>query len=194
MSKKLLTQNGHDFYVVASLFQKAIRRGEAELTGYAANELFFGYYAFLWNRILICSAEDCYGMLTQELLALKTACNDFNKTKTNDKKTKIFVAKAIVLLLQAGKNRDADYLACSLMRHDLPELKNKLLLDEQNGSIDLESCTFDGEFPEYVYDKHTIKGKLMGKTSQDFDKVEGESLKPRQVGLFDDAEWYYGDK
>jgi replication-associated recombination protein RarA len=192
--KKLVTQNGHDFYVIASLFQKAIRRGEAELAGYAANELFAGYYSFLWNRILICSAEDIYGYLTQELLALKLVCNEYNKSKPKDKKTKIFVAKAVVLLLQASKNRDADYLACSLMRHDLPELKNKLLLDEEKGTIKLEDCKFDGNFPEYVYDKHTLKGKLLGKTSQEFDKIEGESLNPKQVGLFDDWDWYYGDK
>ena len=68
---KLLTKSGHDFYVVASLLQKAIRRGDYKRAGYAAKELYWDYKDFMWNRLLVISAEDCYPLVTQEILALR---------------------------------------------------------------------------------------------------------------------------
>ena len=35
---QLYTKNGHSMYDMVSLLQKAIRRGDAEVAGYAANE------------------------------------------------------------------------------------------------------------------------------------------------------------
>lgn len=48
----LYTKNGHSMYDMVSLLQKAIRRGDAEVAGYAANELRGRYNAYLWRRLL----------------------------------------------------------------------------------------------------------------------------------------------
>ena len=39
--------------------------------------------------------------------------------------------------------------------------------------------------PEYVYDVHTIKGKMSGKTKRDFFKQEEEELYNKQMSIFD---------
>lgn len=67
------------------------------------------------------------------------------------------------------------------------------MFDEENGVIKINEYMFDGKIPDYVYDKHTWKGKKMGKTSKDFDETEGKALKPHQKGLFDDAPWVYDE-
>ena len=45
---QLYTKNGHSMYDMVSLLQKAIRRGDVEIAGYAANELRGRYNA--WTR------------------------------------------------------------------------------------------------------------------------------------------------
>ena len=41
------------------------------------------------------------------------------------------------------------------------------------------------EVPDYVFDCHTIRGKKMGKTKQQFFVEEEKSLANRQLSLFD---------
>lgn len=67
---QLYTKNGHSMYDMVSLLQKAIRRGDVEIAGYAANELRGRYNAYLWRRLLAISAEDCYGIMTKEIEAM----------------------------------------------------------------------------------------------------------------------------
>ena len=113
----LLTKNGHNLFDVASGLQKAIRRGNHDLAGYCANEMFGRYRKYLWRRLLTISAEDCNDCITKEIMALYDAdeiTGQDNKIAGYNR-TKIYVAKAIVLLLKARKNRDADYFACNLM-------------------------------------------------------------------------------
>jgi hypothetical protein len=53
-------------------------------TGYWVIELFeSGYHQCAWNRLLIISAEDCWGILTQEIVALLASFDRVNKG--NDK-------------------------------------------------------------------------------------------------------------
>ena len=65
------TKSGHNMFEMLSLLQKAIRRGDAERAGFAAYELFGGYDSLLWKRLFVVSAEDCWGVLTKELDALR---------------------------------------------------------------------------------------------------------------------------
>lgn len=39
--------------------------------------------------------------------------------------------------------------------------------------------------PEYTFDCHTRKGKMRGRTKEEFFKEEHEALQPREPGLFD---------
>ena len=66
------TNRGHNFYEVLSALQKAIRRGNARLACYWTAELYeTGFGPRVWNRLLVISAEDCWGTVTQHVEALR---------------------------------------------------------------------------------------------------------------------------
>ena len=114
---ELRTVRGYDFYVCASIIQKAIRRGDAIYAGYFAHELVMsGYGKYVWKRLLTISAEDCYSAVTHEIKALYDACEVAGGVKvdqsTGKAKGRVFISKAILLLCECAKSRDADYLHC----------------------------------------------------------------------------------
>ena len=88
--------------------QNAIRKGDYDIAGHCLWELLPQYTPYLRKRLLVISAEDCYGILTKEILPL---C----EYGTEDSLT-----KALALLCAAKKNRDADYFVCNLMYADEP--------------------------------------------------------------------------
>lgn len=181
---KMVTRHGHSFYDMSSMLQKSIRRGTIKLAAYAANELKDQYRNYLWKRLLVISAEDCYGVITKEIIALKLADDEANKKNRQGEKEDIFISKAIVLLCQARKNRDACYLACNYMNmeYTLPEDKIE--------HVDLSECDkMDIDIPDWVFDVHTLKGKYSGKTINDMIVEEQSALQPHQMGLFDYADW-----
>lgn len=83
--------------------QNAIRKGDYEVAGYAMWELIPEYTAYLRKRLLVISAEDCFGVLTKDILPLCEIGTEESLTK------------ALSLLCMAKKNRDADYFVCNLM-------------------------------------------------------------------------------
>jgi hypothetical protein len=178
---ELLTKNGHSFFDMAAMLQGAIRRADYPRAGYAANELFYKYRGYLWKRLLIISAEDCYGIITKEIIALKQAeeaMGDKAKTET------IFISKAITLLCYCRKNEDADYFACNLMNSETP------IPDDQIEHIPVEQCELEnGRIPSWVYNWHTRKGREMGKDVVDQIVGRQKNLTPHQPGLFDDEDW-----
>lgn len=177
---QLFTKNGHSMYDMVSLLQKAIRRGDAEVAGYAANELRGRYNAYLWRRLLAISAEDCYGIMTKEIEALRQADDVYNQKRKGYEREPLFISKAITLLLYARKNRDADYFSCNLMQSE------KVL--KYDNYLHIEECRFSG-MPAYAYDCHTMEGKRRGKTVADFIVTEQRELDNPQKGLFDEESW-----
>jgi len=109
------TKSGHNMFDMASLLQKAIRRGDAERAGFAAYELFGGYDSFLWKRLFVVSAEDCWGVLTKEIADLHRKHLAFNAEKKGYWKDPTFVSEAVDLLCKAKKSRDACYFACNFI-------------------------------------------------------------------------------
>ncbi|MBQ4447414.1 MAG: hypothetical protein II897_03880 [Clostridia bacterium] len=188
---ELKTKNGYDMYAMSSMLQKAIRRKDIPHAAYAANELSEKYRKYLWKRLLTVSAEDCYGIMTKEIVALEAADEFVNKGSkgVND----LFIAKAVVLLCMARKNRDADYVACNFMWGD------RLLTDEEfDKFVDYEQVARlkmeHGEIvPDYVYDCHTWQGKRKGLTARDMFQTENAALQPKQIGFFDEGSYgnYY---
>lgn len=182
---QLLTKNGHRLSDMSNLLQKSIRRGDPNLAGYAANEMFGRYHAYLWRRLFTISAEDCYGVITKEIVALKQADDTVNAKRKGYDKEKVFVAKALTLLLYCKKNRDACYLACNHM------LSERILKKEEY--VDIDNCEFDGELPDYCTDCHSSIGKKIGKTLDEFIKVEeaalGGGVGEKRKGMFDDEPW-----
>lgn len=183
---KLYTQRGYDFYEVASALQKSIRRGNVELAGYMALELFPKYSEYCWKRLLTISAEDCYGIVTKEVMALYDAFHVINKGKKGEQlKGRIFISKAVILLCMTKHNRDADLLSNYI--YD----KKYRLTDEQIEKMFEEVRQEKMSIPDYVYDVHTLKGKFAGKTKEDFFREEQSSLKYEQLSLF--PELFGGD-
>ena len=134
MAYDLRTKNGHNMYDMASMLQKAIRRSNPNLAGYAAYELFGGYHTYLWKRLIVISAEDCYGIMTKEIVALKIADDTVNKGRKGYDKDPLFVAKAVTLLCMARKNRDACYVACNFM------LPDRILDESEIEHVDITQC------------------------------------------------------
>lgn len=170
------TTNGYDFFEVSSAMQKAIRRGDARTAGFFALELWHsGYRDYVWKRLFTISAEDCYGLITAEVEALWQGHELVNKGR-KEPRGRIFVSKAVLLLCECRKSRDADHL-------------QNLIYDR--GDVDVGRWIDDVRatplpVPDYTFDVHTRKGKKRGRTKEEFFRDEYEALKPRIPGLFDD--------
>lgn len=178
---QLKTQRGYDFYEVASALQKAIRRGDTKVAGYFGIELFPRYHNYVWKRLLTVSAEDCAGVITQEIKALHESFLFVNKGKKADQMGgRVFISKAIILLCMTKHNRDADLLTNYIydLKAGLSDKKIESYLDEVRQQ--------EVEMPDYVQDVHTLKGKQNGKTKEDFFREEQEALFNEQTSLFDD--------
>lgn len=171
----LRTINGYDFFEVSSAMQKAIRRGDAGVAGYFALELWHSNYRdYVWKRLFTISAEDCYGIITKEIEALWQGHELVNKNKSKPK-GRIFVSKAVLILCECRKCRDADHL-------------QNLIYDRNN--VDIEQWIDDVRrypipMPPYTYDVHTRKDKKNGRTKAEFFRDEYEALQPRVPGIFD---------
>lgn len=185
MAYEMRTKHGYSLFTMRSMLQKAIRRGDLPHAGFALDEMYESYSDYTWKTLLTISAEDCYGIMTKEIVALKAADDKVNYKKKGADKDFIFAAKAVVLLCMARKNRDACYVACNFMwpERDLTQKE----LDEWVRPFEAELV--DGRIPEYVFDHHTIEGKKKGLMDIDMIATEGSSLEPHQMSLFDDASW-----
>ena len=173
---KLRTIQDYDFFEVSSAMQKAIRRGDARVAGFFALELWHSNFRdYVWKRLFTISAEDCFGIITREIEALWQGHELVNKDK-KEPKGRIFVSKAVILLCQCKKNRDADHLQNFVYDHNWVEV-DRWLEDVRSSPIAI---------PPYTYDVHTRKGKKQGRTKEEFFREEYEALNPRIPGLFDD--------
>jgi replication-associated recombination protein RarA len=159
--------------------QKAIRRGDARIAGYFAIEMFAsGFDQYCWRRLITVSAEDCWGILTAEIRALYDSFQQMNTPrKPYQLRGRIFIAKAVLLLCEAKKSRDADHLTNFVY--------DRGMIDPQT-LIDALANADPEPIPEYAYDVHTAEGRRQGKTRADFFRDEQAALHPKQPGLFDD--------
>lgn len=125
------TRSGHNMFVMASMLQKAIRRGDAELAGYAAYEMMGSYDSTVWKRLYVVSAEDCWGILTKEIDALYRKHQEANEgVKGYNKKTG-YISVAIAILCEALKSRDACYYSCNFIMSDNTGIGNEAYSDEE---------------------------------------------------------------
>ena len=177
---KLRTKRGYDLFEVASCLQKAIRRGDTALAGYMAIELFeSGFHQYCWKRLLTISAEDCAGIITQEIKALYDSFVLLND-KSKKVRSRIFISKAVIVLCQARKSRDADHLQNFI--YDRQMIDAKALT---KGIDEARKNPENIELPEYTFDVHTAKGRKKGKTKEQFFQDEFFALQPREQGEFD---------
>ena len=177
---KLFTVRRYDLFEVASCLQKAIRRADTPLAGYMAIEMFeSGYAAYCWKRLLTISAEDVAGIVTTEIKALYDSwlvlTDDGKKPKS-----RIFLSKAVIVLCQARKCRDADHLTNYVYDRAMIDAK-RLVKAIEEARRDPENP----ELPDYTFDCHTMRGRKRGKTKAQFFSDEFTALKPREQGEFD---------
>ena len=177
---ELTTTHGYNLYDISSMLQKAIRRADVYHAAYAAAEMHPKFRTYLWKRLLTVSAEDCYGIITKEIIALQQA-DEFVNGKKGD--NWLFIAKAVTLLCMARKNRYADYVTCNFMCPD------RNLSPEEIKEFDFNELHATCQLPDWVYDVHTRTGKMMGKTKIDMIRDEQAALTPHQTSLFDDGDW-----
>lgn len=190
------TKRGYNFYEVLSALQKAIRRGNTRLACYWAAELYESRFGpHVWNRLLVISAEDCWGTVTQhiealrqEVKALESADKQVNKYKDGSKGKPLnvlFVLKATYLLATACKNRDVDNFYCLV--YQPAAIPEKELLADLEASKDLKE-----PIPPEALDKHTVEGKkrlqALGwsekQMTEQFILNETKRLKPYHHGEF----------
>lgn len=175
---KITTRNGYDFFEVASALQKSIRRNDIVTAAFFGVELWAsGYGNYLWKRLYTISAEDCWGLITHEIDALHSGYVLVNKG-ASEPKGRIFIGKAVILLCECLKSRDADHLNNLAV--------DKLALNDEQILAALDDARREPlPIPDYTFDIHTRKGKTMGKTREQFFREEHEALTPRMLGIFD---------
>ena len=105
MANALYTKNGHNMFEVSSSFRRAIRRSNKDYACYAANELAPRFRKYLWKRLLCVSAEDCYDLVTNKIVALKQA----DDAQQVSGEITFYSLKRLSAFSATRKNRDADY-------------------------------------------------------------------------------------
>ena len=145
--------------------------------------------------MLVISAEDCWGTVTQhiealrqEVKALESADKHVNKNKDGSKGKPLnvlFVLKAAYLLATASKNRDVDNFYCLV--YQPAAIPEKELLADLEASKDVKE-----PIPPEALDKHTAEGKkrltALGlsekQLTEQFILKETKALKPYHEGEF----------
>jgi len=183
MGYNVRTANDYDFYEVASLLQKTIRRGDAVLAIRAAEELQPNFHKYVWNRLIILSAEDCEDNITGAIVDLFDGWQVVNKVGQKGDPGRLFIAKAILLLCKVRHSRDADNLLL-LVSERFPEREFEFALNEEAAELLPVDAELDLEIPDYVYDVHTRRGKRLGKTKKQF-MLDEEAGLTRPVTVFD---------
>ena len=137
------TETGYNMFDMLSMIQKAIRRGDYEHAGFAAYQLKGSFRTTMWNRLFVISAEDCFGVLTKELVALREK-DDQDHNDAN-------LANVVALMCRSLKSRDACYFACNF------------ILDSRKS----RKLTFDQESVNEFSDRFGIEGEKV--TSKKYD-------------------------
>jgi hypothetical protein len=106
-----------DPWVVSSLLQKSIRRGETDIAQRAALTLFKLKGAAIWRRLMVVAFEDVGIGNVEALTTTVAAAGDsaWRKNHGADLKLPTYLAR---LLAEAPKDRSADYL-CDAKDHPM---------------------------------------------------------------------------
>jgi hypothetical protein len=168
----------------SAYLRKGIRTLDMELTGYAIHNLRRTDLSYVWKTLYVISRNECRGIPTREIVALKHADGYINKSKTLEKREEINICKGVMILMYQISGKYGRMVGNDIM--DVEFLVNW----KDHEFIDIRNCDLPGNVvPEWVYDVHTIKGKKAGKTDWGMNSVEQEALSPLQVAFFDEGSW-----
>lgn len=145
------TRNGLNGDEVISALQKSIRRGKERDACEFAYEMYITSPQFeekLWRRLLAISVEDI-GMGNTNAPIFIHSLNQMRKEfQYNEADRAMFFVHAIRYLCQSEKDRSSDLL------------KNIVIKNFAIGYVP--------EIPDIAFDKHTTRGKKMGRGSEHF--------------------------
>jgi replication-associated recombination protein RarA len=145
------TKHGYDHYELLSALQKCIRRGLDYEAVHFAVELEEFNPTMLWNRLKIIACEDVgpanpimpllIDLLQKQYLA--------EKSKLAESTYRLFFVNAVVCLCRSQKSRVTD------------DLLTIVYTERERDGVFLP-------IPDFALDKHTARGKAMGKGIDDF--------------------------
>lgn len=152
------TRHGHPMDEAASALQKSIRRSDQERALYWARELLENHPHYLWTRIATCCSEDvglAVPWMPAQIAALRQMWLENSKRK-NGGDGFMWAAHAVLLLARAPKSRLVDDMM--LVVADVPQ-----------------------ELPDWALDRHTRRGRALGRTWTHFWE-EGALLADPETG------------
>jgi len=171
--KPIFTKKGNFLSDIISGLQKGIRRGNEALAMTCAVELWESNFdAYLWRRLKIIASEDIGLADVETVLLVHSLFNAYESQKKESKKNpdnprpseRMFLTHAIIAMCRSQKSRTIDHIQICFFRNH----KNLKRI----------------ELPEYVFDKHTQKGRAMGRGVKHF--FESSALLVNEVHFTDD--------
>lgn len=162
----LATKNGHKVTDVMQFLLSAIDAIDDESAGYASYEVVARYPDYFFKVMANRATELGFADLAEEIQALgKAGKYDLNE---------LCAGKAVVLMMKALHRGSTETLIEPLIKDgvDIATYGDRKML-----------------IPEYVFDCHTRKGKMMGKTVETFIVEEQEALHPHILGWYDSRDW-----
>jgi replication-associated recombination protein RarA len=170
--QKSLTEHGHPVAEVLSAVIKEVRRGKEEESLYWALEMAMcGRKAeeFLWECLIVCVPEDI-GLANPEALpVIKDAREGYFSLPMEDKRRFVFLVFVISYLCRSKKSR---YVS---------ELLGDVMDRRESGELNLK-------IPDYAVDKHTARGRRMGRGTLHY--LEKASLLKNQDKKFPTTYFY----
>jgi replication-associated recombination protein RarA len=148
----LTTGRGYDFYEVTSSMQKEIRRGNVEHACYWAHEFLPRFETYVWKRLKIIANEDIG--TADPFAALYVDLMEKHYYETADP---LCLINAVTYLARSKKSRMGCHLSIVLEQR------------KSQGKIRLE-------VPDYALDRHTARGKRLGRDGWKFFREEGAKL------------------
>jgi len=157
------TRHGYDHYELLSALQKSIRRGMEYEAVHFAVELEEFNPTMLWNRLRVIACEDVGPANPMMSILVDVLQKNYTseKSKLGENSSRLFLVDAVVCLCFSQKSRIAD------------DLQTVVYMEREA----------EGKFlaiPEFALDKHTARGKALGKGIDDFfnegNKLENEAF------------------
>lgn len=172
---QIKTINDYDFFECTSSFQKAIRRCDEDNALFWAVELYNSRYAeYVWKRMFVMTSEDV-GLsnpnLASQIWSLYSMYSHLAKKKDKHEPEKLQFIHAVLLMVRSPKSRLVDWaLIHAFRKHDenlIPPM-------------------------DVALDKHTRKGKAMGRGFDHFFKegckLENHIPQDREQEYMDSSE------
>ena len=154
--ERIKTKGGYDLAEAISAIQKCIRRGLEQDAMYWALELMPRYRGYLWKRLKVISMEDIGIGTPCSMTVVRALADNFDEFYKEGKfgPCKLALANAILLMCRSKKSRVADHFQAACV---------------------MEHRTEEKDIPDFALDKHTLRGKKMGRGFDHF-RDEGTKL------------------